>query len=109
MKVYTARQAILNRKKQVIAYELLFRDGLNNAFPNVGSNQATAKLLLDSQFNQGLKEITSGKKSLINFPERASLDLIPSLLPAEQVIIEILEDVKPTQKYAGSCFIKDIN
>lgn len=47
MKVYTARQAILNRKKQVIAYELLFRDGVNNAFPNVGSNQATAKLLLE--------------------------------------------------------------
>jgi len=103
VKVYTARQAILNRKKQVVAYELLFRDGLNNAFPDVESNQATAKLLLDSQFNQGLKEITSGKKALINFPERAILDLIPSLLPADQVIVEILEDVKPTPEVYEAC------
>jgi EAL and modified HD-GYP domain-containing signal transduction protein len=27
MKVYTARQAILNRKENVVAYELLYRGG----------------------------------------------------------------------------------
>ncbi|SFD32963.1 EAL and HDOD domain-containing protein [Pseudoalteromonas denitrificans] len=103
MKVYTARQAIFNRKKHVVAYELLFRDGLSNAFPNIESNQATAKLLLDSQFNQGIKVITSGKKALINFPEKALLDLLPSLLPPDQVIIEILEDVRPTEQVYEAC------
>ncbi|OUL58044.1 EAL and HDOD domain-containing protein [Pseudoalteromonas ulvae] len=103
MKVYTARQAIFNRKQQVVAYELLFRDGQNNAFPNVESNQATAKLMLDSQFNQGLKAITSGKKALINFPEQALLDQLPSLLPADLVIIEILEDVRPSEQVYQAC------
>lgn len=103
MKVYTARQAIFNRKQQVVAYELLFRDGKNNAFPNVESNQATAKLMLDSQFNQGLKAITSGKKALINFPEKAILEQLPSLLPADLVIIEILEDVRPSEEVYQAC------
>ena len=54
MKVYTARQAIYNRKQNVVAYELLFRDGPENFFPEVETNSATSKLLLDSHFNQGL-------------------------------------------------------
>ncbi len=97
MKVYTARQAIFNRKLNVVAYELLFRDGPNNAFPDVEQNAATAKLIVDSQFNMGLEQLTSGKKALINFPEKSLLQKTPSVLPADKVIIEILEDVSPNK------------
>lgn len=103
MKVFTARQAIFNSKKQVVAYELFFRDGMENSFPNVGGTEATAKLILDTQFNVGLEQISSGKPALINFTQHALLDKIPTLLPAKKVIIEILEDVEPAMNVYTAC------
>ena len=35
MYFYAARQPILNRDKELIGYELLFRDGVDNVFPNI--------------------------------------------------------------------------
>lgn len=66
MKVFVARQAIFNRKKQVVAYELLFRDGVKNSFPNIADDAATAKLIMNNQLNLGMRYLTSGKKALIN-------------------------------------------
>lgn len=39
---YVARQPILNRNKNTLGYELLFRDGERNAYPaHIESNRAT--------------------------------------------------------------------
>lgn len=103
MKVYTARQAIYNRKQNVVAYELLFRDGPNNCFPNVETNSATSKLLLDSHFNQGIEKVTSGKPALINYPEQALIDQVPCLLPPNKAMVEILESVPPTPEVYEAC------
>ena len=35
MYFYAARQPILNRDKELIGYELLFRDGVDNVFPDI--------------------------------------------------------------------------
>lgn len=103
MEVYTARQAIFNRKKNVVAYELFFRDGEKNSFPDVDGDAATSKLLLDSHFNQGLHKLTSGKIALINFPEKAIRKQLPTLLPSDQIIVEILETVRPSPEVYESC------
>ena len=103
MKVYTARQAIYNRKQNVVAYELLFRDGPENFFPDVETNSATSKLLLDSHFNQGLDKITSGKPALINYPEKAILEQLPTMLPPNKAMVEILECVPPTPEVYEAC------
>jgi EAL and modified HD-GYP domain-containing signal transduction protein len=103
LNAYTARQAIYNRKENVVAYELLFRDSFTNVFPRIESNSATSKLLLDSHFNQGLEKITSGKPALINYPEQALLDLMPTLLPPNKAMIEILECVRPTAAVYEAC------
>ncbi|MGR5541417.1 EAL and HDOD domain-containing protein, partial [Vibrio campbellii] len=44
---YIARQPILDRSKQTIGYELLFRDGPNNTFPEIDPDLATSRLLSD--------------------------------------------------------------
>ena len=66
MKTYIARQAILNRREHVIAYELLFRDGPENFFPDIDPHEATSKLIIRTHLNQGLMPITSDKPALIN-------------------------------------------
>ena len=103
MKVYTARQAIYNRKQNVVAYELLFRDGPSNCFPNVETNSATSKLLLDSHFNQGIDKVTSGKPALINYPEQAIIAQLPALLPPNKAMVEILESVPPSREVYEAC------
>ncbi|EWH11761.1 hypothetical protein DS2_03020 [Catenovulum agarivorans DS-2] len=96
-KIYTARQPIFNRKQNVVAYELLFRDGPDNIFPqNVDATQATSRLLVRTHFSQGIERITNNKPALINFSETCLLKELPLLLPKNKIVIEVLECVEPT-------------
>jgi EAL and modified HD-GYP domain-containing signal transduction protein len=96
VKVYSARQAILNRKQHVVAYELFFRDGPENIFPEIDPDLATAKLVMRTHLNDGFKSITSGKPAFINLSEKSLLKGLPKLLPNKEVVFEILEDVPPS-------------
>ena len=103
MKVYTARQAILNRKERVVAYELLYRGGPENIFPNIDPHKATSKLIMRTHLNQGLSFITDDKPALINFPEESILNGLPLILPPDKVMIEILETVSPSDEVYQMC------
>ena len=103
MHVYAARQAILNRNKQAVAYELLFRDGASNSFPGISAYTATSRLITNQHLNVGFNAITRGKRALINFSEQSLLDQVPLMLPASDIVIEILEDVRPTDAVYDAC------
>jgi EAL and modified HD-GYP domain-containing signal transduction protein len=103
MDVFVARQPIFNRFRRLFAYELLFRTGLFNAFPGVDDGLATSSLLSSSFFTVGIEQITSGRKAFINFPEHMLLRGIPSLFPAHSIVVEILEDVEPTEEVIAAC------
>ncbi|MBE3675326.1 EAL and HDOD domain-containing protein [Pseudoalteromonas distincta] len=103
MSVFVARQAIFNRSKKVVAYELLFRDSPKNYFPDIAEGQATARLIMENQLNLGTRHITSGKKALINIgPESLKLDLC-AFLPCQDVVIELLETIEPTDDNYELC------
>lgn len=103
MSVFVARQAILNRNQNVVAYELLFRDSPVNSFPDISDGQATARLIMENQLNLGTRYITSGKKALINVgPESLRLDLC-DFLPNKDVVIELLETIEPTDDNYELC------
>ena len=103
MKVYSARQAILNRKENVVAYELLYRGGPENIFPNIDPHKATSKLVMRTHLSQGLSVVTSGKPALINFSEESILTGLPLILPPKEVMIEILETVTPSDEVYQAC------
>lgn len=103
MSVFVARQVIFNRSKKVVAYELLFRDSPKNYFPDIAEGQATARLIMENQLNLGTRHITSGKKALINIgPESLKLDLC-AFLPCQDVVIELLETIEPTDDNYELC------
>lgn len=97
MNIFIARQPILNEKKQTIAYELLFRDSPKNLFPAIDGNTATSKLLSNSFFSMGIKEITNNKPAFINFTKELILEETPLFFPKENIIIEILENIEPEE------------
>ena len=94
---FIGRQAILDQQQKVYAYEILFRSGLKNAFdPTLDGNVATQSVMVGTMLEFGLKKLVSDKKAFINFTEQNLLNRAPKLLPPENVVVEILENVQPT-------------
>ncbi|NTS76622.1 EAL domain-containing protein [Catenovulum sp. SM1970] len=94
MDAFLARQAILDDKAQLHAYELLFRDGQSNSFPlDMCPDQATSKLLTQNHLATGFEEVTGDKKAFINFSEETLIHRFPNSIDPDTVVIEILEDV----------------
>ncbi len=94
---YVARQPILDTDKNTIGYELLFRDGPKNSFPEMDAEQATSRLISD-QFISSYCNTAGNKLAFVNFPYRSLISLIQTLLPKDKLIVEILEDCEPTDE-----------
>lgn len=103
MFAYVARQAIYNKAKQVFAYELLFRDGLKNCFPDVCPDEATSSMLAGSHLSVGLETITHNKVAFINFHTDTIIHRFPSTLDPQSVVIEIVETVNVTPELIEAC------
>ncbi len=106
MYFYAARQPILDRDKKLIGYELLFRDGVNNVFPDIDGDEATTRLIEGSQFNFGLEDLTDNKPAYINFTLETLLKGYPTLLSKDAVVVEILETVQPGKRLLA--IVKDL-
>jgi len=107
MNFYAARQPILDKSKKLFAYELLFRDSIDNVFPDIDGDEATSKMIEASQFNMGISEFTGNKAAFINFTLETLTKGYPEMLTPDEVVVEILETVKPGKKLLGLC--KDLH
>ena len=87
-----ARQAIYDKKMQVVAYELLFRHSEENVAQFVDGDQASSQVLLRAFGEHRLDEITENKRAFVNFTK--TLILSPPMLPPEKLVIEVLENVR---------------
>ncbi|AWL12405.1 uncharacterized protein HMF8227_01935 [Saliniradius amylolyticus] len=98
MAFFAARQPILDNEQQLYAYELLFRDSMDNVFPDISEDVATSQMLAGLQFNLGFDTLAQGKLAFINFPQKSLLERYPLLMPKEQLVVEVLETVKPNRQ-----------
>ena len=106
MYFYAARQPILDKEKKLVGYELLFRDGVDNVFPDIDGDEATSRLIEGSQFNFGLEDLTDNKPAYINFTLDTLQKGYPLLLGKEQVVVEILETIQPGKRLLA--LVKDL-
>ncbi|TYK65486.1 EAL and HDOD domain-containing protein [Colwellia echini] len=107
MNFYAARQPILDRSKKLFAYELLFRDGIDNVFPDIDGDEATSKMIEASQFNMGISEFTGNNPAFINFTLETLIQGYPEMLMPDELVVEILETIKPGKKLLSLC--KDLH
>lgn len=103
MDVFVARQPIFDVQKKLYAYELLFRSGESNGFPDIDGETATSSLLSSSFFTVGIEKIGAGKLVFINFTEDLLLRGTPQLFPPDKMMVEILEDVNPGPDIVRAC------
>jgi c-di-GMP-related signal transduction protein len=103
MEIYVARQPIFDRNLKIHGYELLFRGGMTNAFPDIDGNTATSKLLSNTFLSMGLDQVSGGKKAFINFTQDLLIKKVPSMFPREKIMVEVLEDVQPGVEVLEAC------
>jgi len=93
--IFIGRQPIFDRQKQVYAYELLFRANTDhNEAVILEPDVATAQVMMNLFGDMGLKNVVGERKAFINFTEAMLLNENRPFFPRNQVVIEVLEDVK---------------
>ena len=103
MELFIARQPIFDAARDVVGYELLFRDGLKNLFSATDSNEATRQVLLNTFVLFGLNRLTGGKPAFINFTREFLLNDLVRLFPPQDIVVEVLEDVVPDAQVVAAC------
>ncbi len=100
---FVGRQPILDGNNKICGYELLFRGGLNPTTAEFDSaSTATAVVIRNAMMNVGLTELVGDAKAFINFPEEFFLETQEPIFHHAQTVIEVLEDVPPTDEVIAS-------
>ncbi len=94
MKRLLGRQPIFNREMQLVAYELLYRTDKDEKL------DAKSKTLqvINHYIGNDLSKVVADKKAFINFSAETIVNNTTLVLNKEQLVIEVLEDVVPTEE-----------
>lgn len=103
MNRFAARQSIVDRDNNILAYELLFRDSLINVFPNIDANTATVKLIENTIESKQRYQFTNRKPAFINFTLETLKNGYPLQFNKETVVVEILESEEPSRELLDVC------
>ena len=98
---YVARQPIVDREERVFGYELLFRDGLENAFS--GDRDEASRATLDRTLLMGLDVLCDGRRAFVNCTRNTLLKGMVTVLPSTSTVVEILETVPPDEEVIAAC------
>lgn len=96
MEIFIARQPIFNMNESLYGYELLYRNGEGNYFPEVDADMATIDVLTHSFLTIGINEIAGDKLCFINFTENLLDKEVLKKFPANRIVVEILENITIT-------------
>ena len=99
--LYVARQPVFDRHEQVFGYELLFRDGLENAFH--GDADEASRATLDRSLLMGLDVLCDGRYAFVNCTRDTLLNGLVNLLPPATTVVEILESVPVDADVITAC------
>jgi EAL and modified HD-GYP domain-containing signal transduction protein len=98
---FVARQPIFDRSEKVFGYELLFRNGLEEAFQADPDN--AARSTLDSSLLFGLDALCDGRRAFISCTREVLLKDLITLLPSNSTVVEVLENVPADDLVMAAC------
>ena len=94
---YIARQPIVDAEHRLIAYELLFRHSAFAQSAHIASDvDAGISVLSNTLFNMGTEWLLKGKLAFVNMEVSMLMSSFSTLLPKDNVVIEVLETVRVT-------------
>ncbi|MCP4599727.1 MAG: HDOD domain-containing protein [Proteobacteria bacterium] len=103
MESFIARQPIFDRQRAVIAYELLFRDGISDVFEFPDPTEATSRVMLNGLTLFGIQVLTGGRKAFVNLTRDVLIEDYVHLFSTEDIACEILEDIPADMEAVSAC------
>ena len=103
MELLVARQPIFDAQMHVFGYEMLFRSSSLNEFDGTEGNTATARVISAVFGSAETDQLTGRKNTFINFPRKMLLEGTASILPPQQTVAEILENVGADEDLLDAC------
>lgn len=95
LRYFIGRQPILDRKQEIIGYELLFRAaGHHKTAQFANQGQASASVIATALSDFGFQEVLGDKFGFMNITSSVLHSEMLELLPIEQTVLEILENIE---------------
>lgn len=94
---YLGRQPILDSQQQLLAYELLFRSGRQNAAQVSDQVQATATVVTNAFSELAVGDALGPYRGFINVDREFLFSDMLELLPRDAVMLELLETIAPDE------------
>ncbi len=101
--IFIGRQPIMDRRQQLVAYELLFRRSQHNAADVRDDLAATASVITRAFIDLGIEAALGPYKGFINCDESLLLSDLLEVLPSDKVVLEVLETVDITPAVVERC------
>lgn len=101
--VYLARQPILDCRRRVIAYELLFRGDCPDEAHVRDDAVATARVISQAFGRLGLRSVVGGAAAFVNVDVEMLHSRRLEKLPRQQVVLELLETVHIDRAVVERC------
>ncbi|MCI6691638.1 MAG: EAL domain-containing protein [Clostridium sp.] len=109
MDIFIARQGIYDKNGKVVAYELLYRNSMKNSYNPLVEDDVSTYKVIENISSFGLDILTNKKRAFVNFSEALIMKDIATLLPKENVVIEVLETVNPSEEIINKLLsLKDL-
>lgn len=100
--VHVARQPILDARKQVFGYELLYRAGPDDE-TCTATGAISARVICDVFQGIGFETLTDGRKAFVNLDAQTLLADGGGVLDPSAVVVELLESIAVTPEVIGMC------
>jgi len=101
MFAFFAREPILDTRKVLFAYDLIFRDGEKGRFPEHSEEKQKT---IESRFKTlSINEISGDKKSFVEFSDTSLIQRLPSLPLADGIIIQLTSSQSIQEPIIDAC------
>jgi EAL and modified HD-GYP domain-containing signal transduction protein len=102
-KFFLGRQPILDRKQEIIGYELLFRSADMDHAVFDSYSHASSSVITTALASFGIQEVLGGKLGFINVHLGLLLSELLELLPISQIVLELLEMIELDTQVLERC------
>lgn len=100
--IFVARQPIFDGQLELVGYELLFRGSNNIDRAIVGDHdEATSTVVVNAFTELGLESVVSDRLAWVNVSRDFVVSGMPYALPADRVVLELLEDQAIDEELLG--------
>lgn len=96
--VWVGRQPIVDAKKNLVAYEILYRCSATEQAQITDGNRATSTVLLNLFLEMGLEEVVDDRVAFVNFTREFLTGELPLPHCPQQLVVEVLEDIEPDRE-----------